>query len=333
MDINYDTIIKYLCKEVNKNVLIDNTKLVTSNNNQPFQFITQKNLLTYSKNFPTKFKDYLNDNFYRYGITIYDNENNNISFWSSLLTLLDKQFIIPYANDEISTINKIKGQFIEKYDKAILSPALKGFDKNDLKERFKLEPDCYILQYIIDILEINFLIFDFDTIDILTLYCTDIMNPWKQTLIFAKHKNFWEPIMATKAKGINKRYFDANDNNIKKLLTNDIKYYEEKQLNKTTNIQNNILDIIIAEKNIRHKFTINENLLLNESDSQEKSDDKNIFIKEDINEKIKLLNKTKLNKMKVKELYDLTEELKLNLKKKSTKQDMINNILLKISPN
>jgi len=62
MEINYELIIKYL------------TKKDSSKNN----FITQKNIYSYSTNFPDKFKEYLTDKYYRYGITVYDNENNNI---------------------------------------------------------------------------------------------------------------------------------------------------------------------------------------------------------------------------------------------------------------
>ena len=93
MDINYEIIIKYLSKKViNVN---DKQKY-----NQQTSFITQKNIYTYSHTFPAKFKELLTDKFYKYGITVYDNENNNISFWSSIITLLDKNFIIPYINDE-----------------------------------------------------------------------------------------------------------------------------------------------------------------------------------------------------------------------------------------
>jgi hypothetical protein len=99
MEIDYNIIIKYLSKkQVKKEV----------------NFITQKNIFNYSINFPDKFKELLNDKFYRYGITINDNDNNNISFWSSLLTLIDKNFMIPYDNDELILINQFKTQIIEK---------------------------------------------------------------------------------------------------------------------------------------------------------------------------------------------------------------------------
>jgi hypothetical protein len=60
-------------------------------------------------------------------------------------------FIVP----EISVVP-------DKYAKSKLSSILKSFDKNDLRERFKLDPDICILQYVVDILDINLLIFVMD---------------------------------------------------------------------------------------------------------------------------------------------------------------------------
>ena len=123
--------------------IIKNDDIISENKD----FITQKNIFNYSKSFPDIFKNLLSDKFYRYGITIYDNNNYNISFWSSLLTLIDKKFIIPLNHNEISIINEFKFQLIEKYKKSIISNFLKQFDKNNIRERMKLEPDIYILQY------------------------------------------------------------------------------------------------------------------------------------------------------------------------------------------
>jgi hypothetical protein len=89
------------------------------------EFITQTNIFNYSKTFPDIFKNLLSDKFYRYGITIYDNNNYNISFWSSLLTLIDNNFLIPFNNNEISIINDFKFQLVEKYKRSILSNFLK----------------------------------------------------------------------------------------------------------------------------------------------------------------------------------------------------------------
>ena len=104
MDINYDIIIKYLCKK-------NSIKKEQDENQEPEiqeeipkltrkTFSTQKSIFNYATNFPDKFKDLLTDKFYRYGVTTYDMEKNNVSFWASLLTLIDKNFLIPKPSKE-----------------------------------------------------------------------------------------------------------------------------------------------------------------------------------------------------------------------------------------
>ena len=64
MEITYETIIKYLVPK-NKNQLGSDTSFDNQVNNKP-QFITQKNIISYSKDFPEKFKNLFTENFYRY---------------------------------------------------------------------------------------------------------------------------------------------------------------------------------------------------------------------------------------------------------------------------
>ena len=313
MEITYNVIIKYLCEKQDNVAILEKIELA--------KFITQKNIFSYSASFPDKFKNLLTDKFYRYGITTHDNENNNISFWSTLLTLLDKKFIIPFTNDEIEIINQFKNQLIEQYSKQKLSAFLKDLDKNDLRERFKLQPDIYILQYIVDILDINILIMNFKTINIYSVYRKDIMNPWKQTLIIANYDNNWEPIMSVKAKGNTQRLFDYNDAIIKKLITTDklISYFETEKISKDFICMENIQDVITLEKtklkissNKTNKELINDKLINDELINDEIISD-HLFVEKDELEEIKLLNKTKLNKMKLAELQEICIKLKINI--------------------
>jgi len=69
MEINYDLIIKHLV-----------TKKI--------QFSSKKHILIYSELFPEKFKNILQNKFYRYGI------NQNNSFYNSILTLLNKNLLL-----------------------------------------------------------------------------------------------------------------------------------------------------------------------------------------------------------------------------------------------
>ena len=282
MDINYDLIIKYLAKK--------------SKIEKPNIFTTQKNIYTYSTTWSDNFKQLLTDKFYRYGVLIYDNDNNNISFWSSIITLLYNEFIISYIDDEITIINNFKTQLLDKYNSKI-STFIKKLDKNDFRERFKLLPDENVLQYIVDILNINLLIFDFKDNIIKSVYPDDNMNPWKQILLLAKYDNFWEPIMNTTSKGDTQRLFDYNNIILKKFLyTKDLIIYNSP--NKIFSIINNINNIINIE------------------------DDTN---------KIKY-NIKKLNNMKLLELTNLVKEFNINHDiKKPTKSVLINMILEKLN--
>lgn len=320
MEINYDLIIKYLAKKNEK------TKKEVKN-----PFITQKNIFNFATNFPEKFKSLLTDKFYRYGISVYDNENNNISFWSSVLTLIDKQFLIPYDNDENSFVNQFKTELINNFSK-IKGSYLKNMDKTDLRERFKLEPDLVTIQFMVDVLDINLMILDFVSENIYVLYRKDMMNPWKQTIMLAKHNNFWEPIMCVKSKGKTQRLFDYNDNLIRKILitNNLVSYYENDTIQKDFSCNFNINDIVQLKKN---KLGIKEvQIIDNDTETSVKTDNESdVFVEADQSKILKGINKTKLNKMKICNLHDLVIKLELELpKKNSTKAVLIDLIMNQI---
>jgi hypothetical protein len=279
MEITYDLIIKYLC---------NNPKL----NN----FITQKNIFTYATDFPIKFKNFLNDKFYRYGITVYNNENENISFWSSILTLIDPEFLIPYDNDELIMISAFKTQLLEKYKKS-------ENDKNLIKENFK-KPDTLVLQHLVNIININLIIFDFEKEEIYAVYDDEIMNPWKPSLLLAKHTEYWEPIMHLK-NGEIQRLFDYNDIFFKKILCGDI-------IKQPFNYIINIADVVKFEKN-KHKISDNEN------DNT------------DINNKYKSYTLSKLNKLKISDLSDIMIELKIDIIIKPKKAELVKLIADKLN--
>lgn len=286
MEINYDLIIKYLS---GKNI---KDKIET--------FTTQKNIYNYSITWPDQFKNLFTDKFYRYGVTVYDNDNNNISFWSSIVTLLYNEFVISYTEDEITIINNFKTQILDKYESKKLSSFIKKLDKNDFRERFKLCSDSNVLQYIVDILNINLVIFDFKDNTISSIYPDEIMNPWKTIILLSKYDNLWEPIMLNNSKGDTQRLFDFNNLIIKKILytTDLIKYYSNE---KVFNISNDINYIIE-----------NENSKIN-----------NVVISEKYDLK-------KLKKMKLSELSEISKELNIVIsEKKPTKEILINLIIKK----
>jgi len=88
MEINYDLIMKYL---------------VTKKT----QFSSKKHILVYSDLFPDKFKNILQNKFYRYGV------NQNDSFYNTILTLLNKHFITNNNDEEIMEVNKFKKSIVK----------------------------------------------------------------------------------------------------------------------------------------------------------------------------------------------------------------------------
>ena len=306
MEITYDLIIKYLSKK--------NTNT----------FITQKNIYTYANTFPDKFKNLLTEKFFKCGITVYNNDIN-ISFWTSVLTILDKKFIVSMSDDEIEYINQFKNQLIEKYKKSHISSFLKEFDKTDLREMFKLVPNNNVIQYLVDIMDINIIIFDFKNEKILSYYKGEKMNPWKQSLLLAQSNDFFEPIMCIKSKGDIDRLFDFNNIIFKKIIVSET----IETFNKEFSYYDSINDIVTIEKS---KLKINDDLLINDSDSVYTDE---IFINNDIYDEIKSMSKYKMSKMKVNELLELTKKINIVITNKPTKalliemiQNKVNNINL-----
>lgn len=186
MEINYDLIMKYL---------------VTKKNT----FASRKHILVNSDLFPDKFKDFLQNKFYRYGI------NQSDSFYATLLTLLNKNFLTCTSDEEIYEINKFKKSvtdFMETYDKP-------EYLKNHSE-----------IQLLAEILDSNFIIFDFKDEDIKIIHTCLECNPYKPTLLIANFEEFYEPIIYEVD---NKKIFSYNDPIIKKI-------YQTFKLNDNINI-------------------------------------------------------------------------------------------------
>ena len=303
MEINYNLIIKYLSKQ----------KCFTTNKGE------------YNYNFPNEFLDNtfnkcLDNTLYRYGVTIYNNDKLNISFWSSLLTILDKSFLIPIDNDELYLIKKFIDETVDM-KKHI-----------DMKERVKLVPNSQVFEFVADVLNINLLFLDFKNLTFNVIYPDLYLNPWNKICILAKNDDFFEPVMSKEH-----RFFTFDNDIIKNLfLNNHITYFD--------NIKEYILldtkekvkekeDEASVKINTKYKKTLElvDNIKVvktNKKENEEITNNKEITNK--IQEKLvdyNHLNKTKLNKMKMDELTELYNELKLEKNNKMLKADMINNIL------
>lgn len=311
MEINYEMIVKYLCKSTKSlPEKVVETKDI---------FITEKSATNY--NFPEKFKIIFNDeSFYRYGVTTFDN-NMNISFWTSLLTLINKDFMIPYNNDENQMITEFKTQLLEQYKVSLLSSFIKKIDKIEMREKLKIIPDYIVLQYIVDVLEINFIVFDFKLEEYNVMYRGDIMNPWKRTFLFAKYENNWEPIMLdTKETRAQARFLEEKDS---VFSTKKIFDYNDMILKQLLNQTGLAVPKYYDSYNTKKEFMYID--LNNENDSVHTDSESELFIPP------KDLNKTKLTKMKLAEVQELYTKLKLsNGKTKPTKPVMIETILISL---
>ena len=235
MDISYDLIIKYLCE--NKSI---------ENNEYIYEYkITSKN--NYDSNFSLEISKILIE-YTRYGITIYDNNNNNISFWTSLLILLNNS-TISLDKEDISEINILKNNLLDKFSKAKL---FFKQDKCDIRELFKLNPHNNILQYISDILNYTILICDMKEDKIYIVFNSTFINPKHNIIFLSKYEDFWEPIIKN-----NQKIFNYNEiYNI--LESSNILYYNNIKPIKFCNdiIQDKI------NKTILTKMRINENIEL-----------------------------------------------------------------------
>jgi len=325
MEINYNTIVQYLCSED------------SSTDENVKKFSTVKNIMVSSDDFKyTKFlKDISKKTFYRYGVTRYNYEQINISFITSFLTLIDKNFITMDKKEEISYINnfcqrikeKILGKFkfgVSKFQKPVLLDRL-----SELKF-----DDGILIQVISQVLGINIIIFDYKEEKINCIFDGDYMNPWRVTIFMAKHETDWEPLFC------DKKMFSYNDSYLKKILTTEeINYYNSNYLGKDYSLMDNI-NILLEEENIEdfsndedsdsvHKSS--QKISISESESVEfesESKDVNDTFINPLEEIKKLkLNKTKLKSLKKAEIFELIEKLNLEITANDTKKKMIDSIV------
>jgi len=302
MEINYQTILEHLCSEDN-------------NKNQTNNFPTKKNIMVSSESFPENIAEilkYSKKMFYRYGITKYDNDHNNISFICSIFTLLDKKFITLDKAEEVSYIKSYMTQVKQKVLEKDFKFELKSkFSKDILLDRIEKTNlnDGVLIQLFSQILDINFIIMDFKTDKLNSVFNGDYFNPWKVTLLLAKNDKNWEPIFC------DKKQFSFNDSFLKKMLTNEeIVYLNEEYLDKAYSLLDNI-----------NQVTIYDNLSESDDDGEESPNDTFINPKNEIKEMN--LNKTKLKKMKKDLVYDLLEKLGLGVTMSDNKSKMIDQLL------
>lgn len=294
MEINYDIIIKYLAKNENENENIEG--------------IVKKNLIKKYNDFSEDIQSILKNNFYIYGIKVYNDNNENISHWSSLLFLIIKDFILLTDNEQLIYIKKIKSQMVE-YIKTNYKKFKnrKKFSKNyaiELIRSNKFNP--LILELFSYCFKINIIIIDFLENKIFTVSVDEYFNPWKPTVFLSKHNDFFQPLLTNTNK---KFYYD----NLKFIFNNEIEYYSNDFLEQNFVLIDNIFEIINMDENKKK---------LSDDENDHNSDEiNNTFIKNTD------FNKNKLNKMKKTEIIELIKQFNLNIKIKQKKSYLINEMI------
>ena len=214
MEINYDTIIKYLCNE-NKN-----------------NFITKKNISRMITDFP------LFKNFFRTGINIFNQKNINMSLLYSILYNNNKQFIYLEDNEKFNNIDHILNNIKIEWNSTIESKTKKIEGTQMIFKYMNGKLNNYKKFYIIlcKCLHINILILDFK--DKKTKLYSDsydnTINPFLPTIILAKHNDNYEPVYSNKHK-----IFNIMDNMFSSIL-NEYKVKTIKDLNLKEKKNNNI---------------------------------------------------------------------------------------------
>lgn len=276
MDIDYNLIIKYLC----------NTSDELENNN----FSNKKNIILKSEHF-TNFQNLFTNSYYRYGIDVYNTNRDNISFWSSIIFCIDKDYITKDITELEDTIS-------------------------DLKKNIDTSDEEMLLQNLVDYLKINIFIFDFKDNNIKVCYCDDYLNLWRPNIYLSKSNNFWEPIISNKQK-----YFSLTSDIDKilkyNILLEEIEYYNDI---KVYTINDNINEIL-KSSNLYEDNIINNNIV---NDSEETFISENV-IKKNLN--MKKLDKMKKDELKIL-IDELKINCNLN---KPKKKDYINLISLSLN--
>lgn len=320
MEINYETIIQYLVKNCN---------IIKEESNKD-KFVNKKHLITYSDLFPEKFSEILQNKFYRYGVS-QEYKHQNISLFTSILTLLDKTFITFSDDEEIQSILSFKTIINNAIQDHVFSQEINNFIiKNKINKKYIINNiDVLLIQCISEIFDINFIIFDFNNNNkILSIFPDLTMNPWKLTLLLANWDDIWEPIIYD----VNsKKYFSYNDQYIKKIYSSvKIEYYKKEIINKEFEIRDNLKEIL-------HEITMvdgdndedDDDCSISNTESNENNNDNNddnheidaTFIKSEY-------SNNKLNKMTKVELLEILKNKNIkNVNIKMLKNKLIELIL------
>lgn len=285
-NITYEKIIQYLSPEKKNNV----------------NFPNKPNLIVYFDEFPNIIKQYFNKNFFRYGVRTHNKDGDNISFWYSVLSILDKYFLTFDKDEQDRKVEYIKQHLYDELHKSgnyhKYEYNLTGLTKSTILEKIKDKVTNLSIQVFCDFFKVNILCINFDDGQKYVYYYGKIFNVYYPCIILSYYNDYYEPILY----GKDKKYFTYNDKILEKLIVG-VKVSSIASSQKELIIENDVVNIV----NDMFKDEIEVNV---ESEEIEQKIDL---------DKYQNLTESKLNKKRKDELLDIAKDLQLNLGELQTK--------------
>lgn len=306
MEINYETIIKFLCDDI-----IQKTT------------ITKRRMIDNLSKFPEKFREIIIlKDISKYGITVKNRNEQNISFITSLLTLINNKFS---KLDDLKEEEYIDN-FLDEVKKIIKKKEFKfeldsKFNKNVIKNRLSelILSDGILIQLLSQIFSINFIILDFNKEKLYSVFPDEYLNPWKPILLFTKIEDIYEPVLLD-----TQTTFSYNDVFIRRLLNEDIEYYNKRYLEKEYSLVDNINDVM---NNYNYSDTNTETSNDTETLPLVKCETLPLVEEDDVFISSTRYTYDELSKLKVVELREIITDKKLSINKRLKKDDMIKELI------
>ena len=269
------------------------------------------------------FSKYFNKNYYRHGVLIFDTVQNNISFFSSFLSLVDNNFMSLDKFKQNKIIYLLKDYLLNQFTENNLYKTYKlnltEIPKNIIKDEIKNKVTPIVIQLVIEIFKINFIIFNYDNNDKYIFFPGSCFDIYKPTIFIAQKNEYFEPIIKNKQK-----MFNVNDKIIKILLSKKFKYVKFGSVKKKILINRNLhqsVDLLLDDTDeIFLTQEEDENISESASDDKLLSDSITMSETQEIQE-IQEIQETKPDKTldiyikKEEQVVLPKKEIKYNLKK------------------
>ena len=311
---NYNDIINYL-KDNKADINLNSIEVLKKDTSSNFKDIN-------------KFTDLFEDKVERYGI-IQSSKKKNISFLSSLLLLIDDEYINLSIKDQIIYVNILKKKILSEVTQKDLFNEIKlkgnGWNKKTLLQLLKEdEINNNYIYYLACYFNINIFIFNLESETINPFYNDEELNKYKVNIFISKFEDIYEPIFYIN--GL--KQFSYNNHIFEKVITSDkIKLIntgfskklilKEYKINNNNNVNIPIINSNINDNNVNDS-NINENNI-NNSNINENNINDNIEImsnSEDYNENEELnteFSNTNEDNYENKSIEDLLKLSKIDL--------------------